>query len=104
MANSLNSLIERFAVEMPHRIAIVSGSERMSFAQFADAIDEVARKFVALGLRPGERVALLSENSPEYLVALFAIWRAGGIAAGIFPSFGSSELAYALQNAEPRFA
>lgn len=103
MVPSLNSLIARIGTQMPDKVALVCGERRMTYGQFAAAIETTAGKLMALGLQPGERVAILSENSPEYLIALFAIWRAGGIAAGMYPSFGSTELCYALQNAEPRF-
>jgi long-chain acyl-CoA synthetase len=104
MVETLESVIARFGAETPDKIALVFDGRRMTYGEFAAAIETTARKLMTLGLQPGERVAIYSENSPEHLIALFAIWRAGGISASLYPSFGSSELCYALRNAEPRFA
>jgi len=46
---------------------------------------------------------IVGENSPEYLIICFGVWRAGGVMAVVHASFGPAELDYALANAEPRF-
>ena len=50
-----------------------------SWRETADAISALARGLRLLGLKPGERVALISENRPEWMIADLGIMAAGGI-------------------------
>src|ERR1700720_811215 len=56
----------------------------------------------SLGLRPGDRVALAMSNNPEYLVILFAIWRAGLVAVPANAKLHPRELAYIVENCGAR--
>jgi long-chain acyl-CoA synthetase len=51
----------------------------LGWAEVADQIDRLARGLVALGVEPGDRVALVSENRPEWVIADLAIMSAGGV-------------------------
>lgn len=48
------------------------------------------------GVRPGQRVAVMSSNRPEFLVALRAIWRRGAVAVLVSPAWKSSDVSHAL--------
>jgi long-chain acyl-CoA synthetase len=52
------------------------------------------------GLSPGDRVAILMRNRPEYLEALFAIWHAGLVAVPINARLHRDEIAYILEDSE----
>jgi long-chain acyl-CoA synthetase len=52
-----------------------------SWSETAAEVTRLARGLVALGLKPGERVALVAENRPEWAIADLAIMAAGGITA-----------------------
>jgi long-chain acyl-CoA synthetase len=64
--------------------------------------EAVARRAGALsasyGIRPGDRVALVSGNCPEYLELLFAIWHAGGVAVPISSRLHAREVAVLLDD------
>jgi long-chain acyl-CoA synthetase len=51
-----------------------------------------------LGLAPGDRVAILMRNRPEYLEALFAIWHAGLVAVPVNARLHRDEVAYILED------
>ena len=51
----------------------------ITWAEAAQAVKDLSRGLRALGLEPGERVVLLSENRPEWLIADVAIMAAGGV-------------------------
>jgi long-chain acyl-CoA synthetase len=65
-------------------------------------IGELARRFSlglrALGIERGDRVALLSENRPEWAVADCAIMAAGGVTVTIYPTLPSAQVTYILQD------
>jgi long-chain acyl-CoA synthetase len=52
---------------------------------------------IARGLIKGDRVALVLPNSPQSMIALFGIWKAGGIAVPVNPLYTESELGFAMQ-------
>src|SRR5258708_33066827 len=51
----------------------------MSWAETAGAVSQLARGLVALGIAPGDRVALAAESRPEWVIADLAIMSAGAI-------------------------
>lgn len=56
------------------------------------------------GVRPGERVALMSSNRPEFVVALWAIWRLGASAVLLSPAWKRTEVEHALALTTPSHA
>jgi long-chain acyl-CoA synthetase len=56
------------------------------------------------GVRPGERVALMSSNRPEFVIALWAIWRLGAVAVLLSPAWKRTEVENALALTTPSHA
>src|SRR3989338_6764119 len=59
--------------------AVVSSNHSLSYQQLEDAIELAVGNLDRLGVKPRERVALISSNTIEYIIALFALWRRGAI-------------------------
>jgi long-chain acyl-CoA synthetase len=88
-------LAERARAE-PGRPALRGPTGELSWADLARSVRAVARGLVRLGLRPGGRVALLGDPCVEYVLAEHAVWAAGGVSVGIYPTSAEGEVAYAL--------
>ena len=73
---------------------------RWTFAQLKDAVDAFAAGLVALGLEPGERIGIWSQNTAEWAVSQFATAKAGLILVNINPAYRLSELEYALNKVQ----
>jgi long-chain acyl-CoA synthetase len=58
----------------------------ISSAELETAVRRISLGFQALGLKPGDRVALLSENRPEWVMADFAVLAPGGVTVPIYTS------------------
>ena len=69
-------------------------------------LDELASRFATLlaswGIGHGDRVALYLQNVPQYIVALYGIWKRGAIAVPLNPMFKEKELAYHLADSGAR--
>ena len=52
---------------------------------------------IANGVKKGDRVAIIMPNTPQYVIAEFAVWKAGGIVASINPLYTGPELEHALK-------
>jgi acyl-CoA synthetase (AMP-forming)/AMP-acid ligase II len=78
----------------PEHPAIICGDRVLSYRQFDERVNALAAGLVDLGLRPGERVAVLMWNQPEMIEAYFAIWKAGACVVPLNARFVSDELLY----------
>jgi len=79
--------------------ALVDGDLRLTYAQLAPEVDRYARGFVAAGVGAGERVAIWSPNSAEWMLAALGALRAGAVLVPLNTRFKGGEAAYILRNA-----
>ena len=88
------TIVERF----PEREAVVSlpQQRRLTYREFAGAIDALARGLLALGYDRGDRIGVWSTNNIEWLLVQMATARIGAILVNINPAYRPRELAYAL--------
>jgi 2,3-dihydroxybenzoate-AMP ligase len=63
----------------PRKIALVHGSDRITYAELGERIDRLAAQFAHSGLKPPDRVVLQLHNVPEFVYAYFGLIRAGCI-------------------------
>jgi len=83
---------------------LVQGSRRVSYGEFARLVwGSAAALRGEHGLRPGDRLAILSYNSPDWLIALFAATSLGGIAVGLNGWWTTEEIEYGLRDSGSRF-
>ena len=80
----------------PNHTALIFKGERISYGELAWRSDALAAALVKQGVKKGDRVAILMPNCPQYVIAEFAIWKAGGIVASINPLYTERELEHAL--------
>src|SRR6201994_1266283 len=85
----------------PEGTAFIFHDEVWTYKRLAEQSEQVAHGLVANGVRPGDRVALHMLNRPEIIVAYYACYRLGAIAAPLRISFTFAELAPLLQRLQP---
>lgn len=73
---------------------------RWSYRQFAEQVDEAARGLLAIGIQPGEHVAIWATNVPEWVVLQFATARVGAVLVTINPAYRPFELKYVLEQSD----
>ena len=79
---------------------VVGGAVRLSYRDFQGEVNRIARGLYALGIRPGDKVAILMGNRPEWLIANFAILQIGAIMVSINAWASQRELAYMLDHSD----
>ena len=79
-------------------IAIHHEDRQISYAQFYEIVQNSARKLAALGAVPGERVAVLLQNSPEYLDLYYSTARAGALIVPLNTRWHVNEIIYTLND------
>jgi fatty-acyl-CoA synthase len=90
------------AKRQPDREFLVFGDRRMTYGQTERIARALARALADRGLRPGDRIALLLPNRPEWVVALLAAAALDAAVVPLDPALGAYELRYQLRHAEVR--
>lgn len=95
-SGTVAELLARSAARFPEREAVVAGERRVSYRELASMTDRLAAGLRMRGAHPGERVALLLPNCPEFVAAYFAVARIGAIVVPLNPLYKPDELQYIL--------
>jgi long-chain acyl-CoA synthetase len=103
-STTIADLCARAAEQFGDQVAIkhkVDGAWRdVTFAQVGAIVEEIGLGLIALGLEPGERVAILCNTRPEWAYADFAISAAGGVVVPIYPTNSPEECEWVAGNSE----
>lgn len=78
--SGLCAMLRKAAAQQPDAEALVDGGQRWTWQQLQDSSARVARGLERLGVKPGDRVALLMGNRAEFVLALYGIAQLGAIA------------------------
>ncbi len=86
------------------RTVLVFEDQEFSAARLHALAGGLAGTLAARGVRPGDRVALMSSNRPEFVVAVLAIWRLGAAVVLLSPAWRRGETEHALRITAPQHA
>ncbi|WP_286895033.1 MULTISPECIES: AMP-dependent synthetase/ligase [Sphingobacterium] len=75
---------------------------KVSNTEFIDRVNKTSKGLIALGVQPGENVALISENRIEWNILDFAIQQIGAVVVALYPNISTSDYAYIFNHAEIR--
>ena len=85
-------------------LAVEDGSNRLTYAELHDRVDRLASVFLARGIAPGDRIAILSHNRAEYLELQLAASGIGAIVACLNWRLAPDELRHCVELVEPVLA
>ncbi len=88
--------LEQAAARFGDRDAVLAGDRRWSFRALDDASTAFGRRLAALGVRPGDRVATMTANRPEFVAAIHGISKIGAAAVLLSPAWKEAEARHAL--------
>lgn len=100
----LSWLLEQAAAKYPQRVACRYYSQRITYDELLGRARRLASFLLKEGLQPGDRVAVLLPNVPEYLVTLFGTWMAGGVVVALSPLMVGDEVRSLIAATGCRFA
>ncbi|GIM90797.1 long-chain-fatty-acid--CoA ligase [Paractinoplanes toevensis] len=89
---NLDAAVARF----PDRVALDFLGAVTTYAQLGDQVARAAEALRGLGVRPGDRVALILPNCPQHVVAFYAVLRLGAVVVEHNPLYTADELAHQL--------
>ena len=98
----LGEILRLAARRAPEKTAIIADGRRLDFREYDRLANRFAHFLVAQGLGPGDRIATVLFNSPEYGVVHFGNARAGSVLVHIPPLYAAAEIAEIVERTRPR--
>jgi long-chain acyl-CoA synthetase len=98
MALSLASNLAEAALRYPGRTAILLEPDRISYADLWDQACRYAAFFLREGIAPGDRVAILIPNTPDFPRAYYGVLAAGAVVVPVHALLTAGEIAYVLRD------
>ena len=96
----LGDIVRRHAAVRGGKTAYVIGPDRVTYAAFHASSNQLARALARLGVRRGDRVAVMAANRTEYPIIYFAVIKLGAIVVPVNARFTASEVAAVVGHAE----
>jgi long-chain acyl-CoA synthetase len=98
---NLAALLAAAAKKYPDKTAIIMGERRVTFARLEADSNRVARALVKMGVKKGDRVAMLQASNPEFVNVFFGIMKAGGTAVPLDSRYVPDELESLFHDCRP---
>ncbi|MCB1355917.1 MAG: amino acid adenylation domain-containing protein, partial [Maritimibacter sp.] len=86
---------------VPDSPAVTGDGRSYTYAEMAEAADRIAWHLMAKGVKPGDTVALVTDRTPEAILAMAGILRAGGAYVPLDPAYDSRQLDYYIEDSKP---
>jgi fatty-acyl-CoA synthase len=102
IAKTMDVHLADVAARHPTRSLILTDNVTLSYADMVERSERIAKGLRRLGVRAGDRVALVLANVPEFAPLAFAIWRLGAAAIPVNYLFRAKELAYVIGQSDCR--
>lgn len=103
-ANSLSDVLRRSAARHREKVALIDGSRRFTYRELDRVVDSVAYSLERSGVEPGDRIALLSRNTWEFVALAWGAARRGAVLVPINFMLTAKEVAFILSDAEVSMA
>ena len=102
MSFNLAVTLSETAQSSPDRPAALFTGDQLTYRQLDQASDRLAGSLAAIGIAPGDRVALQLPNIPQFLISYFGILKAGGIVVPLNVMLKAPEVAFYLGDSGAR--
>jgi long-chain acyl-CoA synthetase len=99
---SVHQAFDEAAARAPGQPAVVFYGRSITYGELQDASARLACALAQLGVKKGDRVALYLLNSPQYIIAYFAVLKCGAIVTPISPVYTSHEVRHQLADSGAR--
>ena len=100
--NPLHTLLEEAAKKYPTQTCTIFKGATLTYQEMNDLTDRLAAALVDLGVTRGEPVGIFMPNSPQFVMAFYAILKAGGVVVATNPLYTARELEHQLKDSGVR--
>jgi crotonobetaine/carnitine-CoA ligase len=89
--------------EVPDQAFLIWEDRPTTYREFGARVERAAAAWHALGVRHGDRVVFMVDNSPEFLIAWLGLARIGAILSAVNTGFTADEVSHQVEHSDPRF-
>jgi long-chain acyl-CoA synthetase len=93
---SVIQVIDETTDKFKDKTAVIFYGQKISYRELRDQIDRFATALCDLGVKKGDKVALLLLNSPQFIIAYFGALKAGAVVTAISPVYVSPEIKHQI--------
>ena len=97
---TFSQMLRSRAEAQPDAVAVVGADQRWTYGELLQKAETAAAGFLALGLKPGDRVVVQLSNLPEFLSVIFGLFRARLIPVYALPAHRATEIVHFVTRAE----
>jgi acyl-CoA synthetase (AMP-forming)/AMP-acid ligase II len=94
--------VEKWAAEQPDKEALVHEDSRLSWKEFRDRMNLVAKSFLEAGIQKGDSIAMIAMGRNEFVETYMAAGKVGAMWLGLNPKFTLDELRYQIGDSKPK--
>ncbi|MDA8346240.1 MAG: long-chain fatty acid--CoA ligase [Thermaerobacter sp.] len=100
---TIPEILHQASAHFPSHAALRFFGRSMDYRHLQREVDAFARGLLALGLKAGDRVALVLPNAPQFVIAYFGTLQAGGVVVATNPLYTPREFETQFEDAKPTF-
>ncbi|MDL2328137.1 AMP-binding protein [Desulfosarcina sp. OttesenSCG-928-A07] len=99
---TLGQMLDETVAAFPENDAVVyvDRDYRLTYREFGDVVDQLARGLMALGIKRGEKVAVWATNIPYWIALQFATAKIGAVLLTVNINYKRAEVAYVLEQSD----
>lgn len=96
----VHQFIEYYARNFPDNPCVTQGELRLSYDDMNRRSNQLAHGLISLGIKPGQRVAILGQNSPHHLLLFMAAGKIGAVTVSLNYRLAPAELSFIIKDAD----
>ncbi|MDP4177200.1 MAG: long-chain fatty acid--CoA ligase [Bacillota bacterium] len=97
---SVSNILRRNAKLYPEKVAIYFENKEITYKRLDNEVDNIAHGLIDMGVKLGDRIAVILGNSPDFIRSYFAITRVGATVIPLNPLYKAGEIKYILNDAK----
>lgn len=102
--DTLVTLFDKVCKSFPSKPSLACHGTSLTFDEVSKYVDSLAMSLINLGIKKGDKVAVIMPNLIQYPLSIFAILKVGGVVVNVNPLYTANEMEYIIQNAEAKAA
>src|SRR5215212_664113 len=101
---NVREFLEQAVARNPGAPFLIWEDEELTYREFDDRVNAAAGLWHEIGVRKGDRVAFMADNSPGFLTAWLGLAKLGAVLVAVNTGFRQAEAGYLVGHSEARFA
>ncbi len=98
----IHHLLETSSAKYPDKTALIAGDVRAPYVHINSEANKLARLLLDHSIKKGDRVVLILENCPEYVISYYGVLKAGGVVVPLGTALKPASLRHLLSQLNPR--